>query len=185
MILFRCFPWDRDVAEDARGGPVWFARMLQGDGRHDNPLVYGCLYVSESRVAAVVEQLARFAGRPVTPAVLRRFGLPLALAELELPEKAPLVDLDDPAVLDREGLRPSQVATHERARTQADAAALHERHPDAAGLRWWSTYESAWSNVTVFDRGAPLLRVVSVDEVGLEHEAVEEAATFLGLSLET
>jgi hypothetical protein len=52
-------------------------------------------------------------------------------------------------------------------------------------LRWWSTYESTWANVTVFDRGAPLLRVASVDEIALEHEAVEEAATFLGLSLES
>ena len=94
MILFRCFPWDREVAATARGGALWFAQMLQGSGRHDNPLLYGCLYVSERTLSTVVEQLARFAGRPLTEDKLRRFGLPLALAEIELAEGEELVDLD-------------------------------------------------------------------------------------------
>ena len=37
MILFRCLAWDKASAANARGGAVWFPRMLQGDGRHDNP----------------------------------------------------------------------------------------------------------------------------------------------------
>ena len=183
MILVRCFPWDREAGDAARGGPAWFARMLQGDGRHDNPLLYGCLYVSLDPIAALVEQLAHATGRPLTEAALRRFGRPLALAELELPDYAELVDLDDPAVLEQEGLRPSRVATHERARTQADAAALFERHPDVVGLRWWSTFESLWANVTLFDRASPRLRVSGVRALALGDEVVEEAARFLGLQL--
>jgi len=35
-----------------------------------------------------------------------------------------VLDLDDPRVLVEEGLRPSHVATGERARTQVDAATL-------------------------------------------------------------
>ena len=46
----------------AEGGALWFPRRYQGDGRHDNPDVYGCLYVATEPVAAIVEQLARFRG---------------------------------------------------------------------------------------------------------------------------
>ncbi len=52
-----------------------------------------------------------------------------------------LVDLDDPAVLATEALRPSIAATGRRRITQAYALRQFERHPDAAGLRWWSTLE--------------------------------------------
>lgn len=182
MILHRSFAWDRDAAPEARGGALWFARMLQGHGRHDNPLVYGCLYVSESPLSALVEQLARFTGRELRPDMLRRHGLPLSLATLELEDGAEIVDLDDPATLAAEGLRPSLVATRERSRTQADALALFEGHPEAAALRWWSTFEAQWANVTLFDRVAPLLRVQDVRELALADELVGEAATFLGLA---
>jgi hypothetical protein len=182
--LFRCFPWDREVAAGARGGAVWFARMLQGDGRHDNPLLYGCLYCSTDPVSALVEQLAPFVGRPLRPGALRRYGLQLALARLELPDEARLVDLDDPEVLVAEELRPSDVATNERERTQADAAVLFRKHPDAVGLRWWSTFEAQWANVTLFDRKSRGLTVADVRELDLADETVGEAARFLGLRVE-
>lgn len=183
MILFRAFAWDSSSAPGARGGPLWFPRMLQGAGRHDNPLVYGCLYVSEEPVSPVVEQLARLRGADLGPADLVRHGLALALATVSLADGTPLVDLDDPVVLAEEGLRPSVVATHERARTQADAARLHERHADAAGLRWWSSFESQWANVTLFDRSATALEVVDVHRLSLEDDVVGEAARFLGLPI--
>ena len=185
MILFRCFAWDREVGAAVRGGPLWFPRMLQGDGRHDSPERYGCLYASESRVSAVVEQLARFAGQVLTPDRLRRDRLPLALAEIELDDASEVVDLDDPAVLVAEGLRPSRVATRERARTQADAAALFQRRPRAAAIRWWSTFESQWANVTLFDRASRVLVVEETKPLALTDEVVEEAAAFLGLRIAT
>ncbi len=181
MILYRCFAWDREAAPEARGGPLWFPRMLQGGGRHDNPLLYGCLYVSANPLSAVVEQLARFTGQVLTGDLLRRFELPLALAELELRDEAELVDLDDPKILQRESLRPSLVATRDRGRTQVDAAALFEGHPDAAGLRWWSVFESLWPNVTLFDRASASLVARDVALLDLDGEAVGEAASFLGL----
>ena len=104
MILFRCFPWDREAKAAARGGPLWFPRMLQGAGRHDNPLTYGCLYVSEEPLSPVVERLARFRGRELTPDKFVSFGRNVALATIELPREAELVDLDDPRVLANEGL---------------------------------------------------------------------------------
>src|SRR5262249_39792059 len=94
VTLHRCFAWARDAEPDEAGGALWFARAFQGDGRHDNPERYGCLYVAELAVSAIVEQLARFRGSVLVPGMLRRRGLPLALATLELDDRARLVDLD-------------------------------------------------------------------------------------------
>lgn len=183
MILHRCLAWNERAAATAADGALWFPRPYQGEGRHDNPAVYGCLYLSEQPLSCVVEQLARFRGQRLTAALLRRRGLPLALAGLELPDNAELVDLDDPAVLRRERLRPSGVATRERTLTQPQALALHDKHAEAAGLRWWSTFESRWLNVTLFDRASSALRLVSVKELEIADEEIGAAAEFLGLRL--
>jgi hypothetical protein len=181
VILHRCLAWNERAAPDAADGALWFPRPYQGEGRHDNPAVYGCLYLSEQSLSCVVEQLARFRGQRLTPALLRRRGLPLALAELELPDDAQFVDLDEPAVLRRERLRPSRVATRERGITQPQALALHEKHGEAVGLRWWSTFESQWLNVTLFDRAASALRLVSVKALDVAGDEIVEAADVLGL----
>jgi hypothetical protein len=181
VILYRCFAWDERAAEAAPDGPLWFPRIYQGEGRHDNPDRYGCLYLSVSALSTLVEQLARFRGQRLLPSLLRRRGLPLAIADLELDDRAALVDLDDPLVLRRERLRPSHVATRDRSVTQAHALALHDRHGNAAGLRWWSTFEAAWINVTLFDRAASRLRVQSVRALTIEDPVVVEAADFFGL----
>ncbi|HWT44991.1 MAG TPA: RES domain-containing protein [Vicinamibacterales bacterium] len=182
MILYRCFAWNSGARERDADGPLWFPRDYQGEGRHDNPDTYGCLYLSDRPVSSVVEQLAAFRGQRLIAALLRRRGLPLALAQLELDDsRTPLLDLDDPAVLRRERLRPSRVATRSRTVTQPLALALFRSHPRAAGLRWWSTWESLWTNVTVFDRAARALSVARVEPLSLEHPAVLEAADFFGL----
>jgi RES domain len=181
VILYRCLAWSERAASDAPDGPLWFPRPYQGEGRHDNPAAYGCLYVSEQPLSCVVEQLARFRGQRLTASLLLRRGLPLALAELEIPDGSELVDLDEPSVLRRERLRPSRVATRERDVTQPQALALHERHPDAAGLRWWSTFESLWANVTLFDRATSKLRLSSVKALDLAADEIGAAAEVLGL----
>jgi RES domain-containing protein len=183
VILHRCLAWNERAAPDGPDGALWFPRPYQGEGRHDNPVVYGCLYLSEQPLSCVVEQLARFRGQRLTPALLGRRGLPLALAELELPDDAQLLDLDEPSVLRRERLRPSRVATRERAVTQPQALALHEKHEDAAGLRWWSTFESQWLNVTLFDRAAFALHLVSVRALDVADDELVAAADVLGLRL--
>jgi hypothetical protein len=180
VIVYRCFAWNR-AATDGPDTPLWFPRPYQGGGRHDNPLVYGVLYVTGSAASALVETLADFRGQRVVAAMLRQRGLPLGLAEIELDDQAEVVDLDDPRVLVRERLRPSQVATRQRGVTQGQALRLYERHPQAAGLGWWSTHESSWPNVTVFDRAAELLRVREVRALALDDPDVAEAADLLGL----
>lgn len=181
MILFRCFAWNERAKDQEPDGPLWFPRLFQGEGRHDNPDLYGCLYLSDRPLASIVEQLARFRGQRLLPSLLRRRGLPLGLAQLELNDPAVLVDLDDPVVLRRERLRPSQIATRQRETTQPQARRLYEQHNDAMGLRWWSTYESTWANVTLFDRSSGALRVRSVRALNIDDPDVVEAADYFGL----
>ncbi len=183
MILHRCFAWNAAARHDAPDGPLWFPRLFQGEGRHDNPDVYGCLYLADRAVSCLVEQLAAFRGQRLTAGILRRRALPLALATIELAGDATLLDLDDPAILRRERLRPSRVATRQRPVTQPQALDLYRRHPEAAGLRWWSTWEALWANVTVFDRAAPALRVVDVRELTLDDPALVDAADLFGLRI--
>lgn len=182
MRLWRALPLDERAGDAEPGGPLWFPRAQQGAGRHDNPDVYGCLYVSEQPLSAVVEQLSPFRGvGRLLPSMLVRFDLPLALAALELPNNPNTIDLDDPLTLDAEGLLPSQVATRQRTVTQRQAAAIHASHPDALAIRWWSTLEGSWINWTLFDRAATELELVEAVKLTLDDPIVIEAADFLGL----
>ena len=180
MILYRCFAWNERARADQPDSPVWFPRVFQGDGRHDNPDAYGCLYLTDREASGVIEQLARFRSQRLIPQMLVRRGLPLALAAIELPDSADLIDLDDPVVLRRRRLRPSVVATRVRAITQPQALAVY-RETTAAGLRWWSIFESLWANYTLFDRAVGRLRLQEVRRLVVDDPAVGEAADYLGL----
>ncbi len=181
MTLYRCFAWNPSARADAVDGPLWFPTMYQGEGRHDNPEIYGCLYLSDRPVSCVVEQLAPFRGQRLTASLLRRRGLPLALAHIELADEASIVDLDDPATLKREKLRPSRVATRQRDVTQPSALDLFRRYPEAAGLRWWSAWEALWANLTIFDRAAGALKLLAVRELTLADATVGDAAEVFGM----
>lgn len=182
MILHRCFAWDERARSRSEGGPLWFPRPYQGTGRHDNPELYGCLYVSDRETSGVVEQLARFQGSRFQPRMLFKRGLPLATAAIELSDERPLIDLDEPPVLVREQLRPSVVATGDRSVTQPQALDLYRRHPEAAGLRWWSTFESLWANVTLFDRARTALRLRDIRRLTPDDPAVVAASEYLGIA---
>jgi hypothetical protein len=181
--LWRTLPLDRHAVPGEAGGALWFPREQQDYGRHDNPDLYGCLYVAEDAVSAVAESLAPFRGTGrLTASMLTHLGRPLALAELALPDDAVVVDLDDPVVLAAEELRPSRVATRVRGITQRLAADLDRAHPDAVALRWWSTLEASWINLTLFDRAAPSLGVTEIAELRIDDDLVRDAAALLGLA---
>lgn len=182
MRLFRCFAWDERARSRSIGGPLWFPRPFQGGGRHDNPDVFGCLYATDLEHSAVVEQIADLRGSRFGDWMLRRNGLPLALAAFDLPDDREIVDLDDPRVLARERLRPSGVATGSRAVTQPQALELYRRHPEAAALRWWSAHEAAWINYTIFDRARTALRLQDVRALVAGDPAVAAATDFLGMA---
>jgi RES domain len=182
VILWRVLPWDPSARPRDLGGPLYIPRVFQGIGRHDNRARYGCLYASVDAKAAVAEVLAQFRGEPLAENLLDVGATRLAVVPLDVDDDVELIDLDDPRVLRSERLRPSRVATHERSSSQAYAERLFDRHPDAAGIRWWSTIESSWINVTLFDRGLRRVRAGAAEPLGLDHPAVLDAAEFLGLA---
>lgn len=183
MRLWRVLPWDPSAPAGELGDALWVPRVFQGTGRHDAPDRYGCLYLAEAAVSAVAEMLAPFRGTgDLRPELLVRSGRQLALAELELDAQAVLVDLDDPTVLVAETLRPSMVATGRRRVTQAYAVQQFDRHPAAAGLRWWSTLEASWIYVTLFDRALGAVRVRGVRSLAVDDEVVAIASAHLGLA---
>jgi hypothetical protein len=183
VILWRVLPHDPAAEPDAPGGPLFFPRAFQGSSRHDNRHRYGCLYAALEPVSAVAELLVAFrAAAALDDAMLHLDRRRLALAPIALPDGADLIDLDEPRTLTAEGLRPSEVVTRHRKATQLYAERLFDAHPDALGLRWWSTIESSWINVTLFDRAARSLKPGAIEPLRLDHPAVTEAAELLGLA---
>jgi hypothetical protein len=182
MRLWRALPLAPWAEAGEPDGPLWFPRTRQGGGRHDNPDLYGCLYLAEEPVSAVAEMLAPFRGSGrLLPSMLVRFGQPLGLAALQLDDRLAAVDLDDPSTLGSTGLRPSLAASRERRLTQRQAAELYESRPATAGIRWWSTLESSWINWTLFDRAAASVALEGTRELSCEDPQVLEAGALLGL----
>ena len=180
-MLFRVFGWPPDAAPD----PLRVPRERQGGGRHDNPDRYTALYLAREPTSAVAEWIQVFRGQELTAgALVRPDGVRRALASLDDATLPKLLDLDDPAVLLARGLRPSVVATAVRTVTQRIAAtAFDDGEP---GLAWWSTLESAWTNVTLFgERLAAIPGVVEAVPLSLDHPALVEAAERLGVRLAT
>ena len=134
---------------------------------------------------AVSEMLQSFRSRDFSDAMLRRYGHPLALVSVELPDDVAdgIVDFDDPAQLTRFGLAPSVLASEDRERTQAVAAMAYAS--GAAGLRWWSALNGDWHAVVLFLDRAPVERL-EIDEPELltrDHPAVVSACRFLAMKL--
>ena len=174
-MLYRVFPHHAGTRPD----PLAVPRHLQGAGRHDNPEHYTCLYLGREPVSVVAERIQGFRGKQLTEAVFNRpDGRTETLASIDDSAWPGLVDLDDPAVLAAASIRPSQVATRERRITQAMALRFFEAGD--VGLSWWSTLESAWTNVSAFaERVAGEARLVDVEPLSIDHPVVREAADFL------
>jgi hypothetical protein len=64
--------------------------------------------------------------------------------------------------------------------TQRQAAAIFALPTEPQGLRWWSTLESSWIDVTLFDRALSRMKIVRVTPLGLEDPVVREASELLG-----
>jgi hypothetical protein len=139
----------------------------------------------------VAEAIQAFRGRDLANDDLELVdGSVLSLAAfddsaLDGAELSPIWDLDDPAVLVGEGWRPSGVASRDRAITQAMAVRLFDA--GGLGLSWWSTLDSAWTNVTLFaertiDAGAVVL-ADEAESLSVGHPALVAAAEHLAIPL--
>ncbi len=180
-MLYRVFPY----APGTPPRPLQVPRAAQGGGRHDNPDWYAALYLARDPVAAIAERVQAFRGQELDDDDFRRTGgSVLTLAEFT-DRGLDLVDLDDPAVLVRDGLRPSQVASTERTATQR--IALRYFQMGAAGLSWWSTLRADWTNVTLFDVRIPrgTLEAGTLTALSVTEPLVLDAAAIMGIRLAT
>ncbi len=185
---WRCFPWDVDAAPDA---PFSAAYLVPGQtaGRfdlHDHPPVR---YLADGPEHAIGEALAPFRGTMFHPSYLRQQRRPLAIVEVTLAPDfaARILDCTDPQVLVALGLRPDDLAHHDRTVTQAIARRLHgdQVSPPAAGFRWWSALTGAWHTTVVFtDREHPgHIRFGNPHVLTPEYPALVRACEVLGIRL--
>jgi len=185
-MLYRVYRALDEAGAEARGGPLFVPRDRQGAGRHDSPGRYGAFYAARSAEAAVAETIQAFRGRDLSPEDLELAdGSRLTLVAFDDSALESLVDLDEPAVLVEERWRPSGVASRDRTVTQA--MAVHAFEAGALGLSWWSTLDSAWTNVTLFAErtiGAGAVAVEGqVEPLSLKHPALFAAADHLAIPL--
>ncbi len=183
LALHRVFPWD---ARAGRGAPFAPDQVPAGQGSGRFDLADGpVLYLAESPEHAVAEVLQGFRGRPFHDVFLRRFGHPLALVSVTVPDDlaAEIADLDDPARLVALSLHPSDVASDDRPHTREIAARLAGE--GAAGLRWWSRLTGDWHGVVLFLAHAPLdrLTIGPPEVLCREHPAVVVACRHLAMQL--
>jgi len=119
---------------------------------HDRPPVR---YLAESPEHAIGEVLSGYRGTRFRASYLRHSGHALALVEVTLSASltARIADCTLPETLVSLGIRPDDLAHHDRTRTQAIARRLHtlgETSGIPAGLRWWSALTGAWHTTVVF-----------------------------------
>lgn len=129
--LWRCFPWDPEAAD----GKPFSSRYLvpgQSVGRFDLRDRPPVRYLAELPEHAIGEALAPFRGTRFHASYLRQAGHRLAMVEVTLAgalvDRIP--DCSDPEVLTRLGIRPDDLAHHDRTLTQAIARRLHKRGED-------------------------------------------------------
>jgi hypothetical protein len=151
--------------------------MVQGQGRVDNPEHYHIAYLADSPLAAVGEAFGRLAVWTLEMLGDSEYtaGFGKALARFELAGEP--LDLDDPKVLIERGLRPSRIATQDRAVTQRWALRVWEE--DAwPGVRWWSPLDADWGIVGLWEHGG--LQLADVEELTVGHPVLWDAARHLG-----
>ncbi len=67
------------------------------------------------------------------------------MARFRIPDDAAICNLDDPALLEKLGLRPSDIVSRDYVRSRAWARRIFEQRR-WVGVRWWSYYDPQWSS---------------------------------------
>ena len=149
MRLYRVFYHLPDAADREPGGIFYVPQQV--GGRIDNPALYETLYVGDSRAGACAEVFNRGKYRMQWSTEMLR-GLPIlpnsvrAMAWYEFADaNTPVCDLDDPAELLAQSLRPSRVVTRDYSVSQAWARALFKKER-WSGVRWWSYHDARWAS---------------------------------------
>lgn len=178
MLAYRVFPYLDTAAPGCPGHPLYEHRPQRG-GRVDHPDHY-VWYLALRPEVAVGETFGNhntwdesMFSLPSLPGSRRSLGA------YRLPDDLRVLDLDDPAELERRSLRPSQVVIRNLAVTQAWGHRIwDERDPhDHAdhlwqAVSWWSYHHPAWPALA--SRHAPTFD--SVQYLDLDNVAVRDAA---------
>lgn len=179
MICYRVFPFDRSAAADQPGGALFVPRS-KGVWRIDNPDLYDVFYISSHPKGAIAEAFGPFAvWRPET--FVNAAGLPYSLARYHTPPDHGVVDLDDAHELLSRDLRPSDVVSRDRTKTQQWARRIYlsER---GIGVGWWSYYDpefhsyGLWDVTSVVVDGEPM-------PLGIDHPDVVGTAQRISRSM--
>ena len=182
--VWRVFPWSEAAAEGELYSPS-YVPPLQGKGRFDLPGVPGgVLYLSESPDHAVAEHIQHYRNGELDEADLIVAGQELALVAVSLPDgiRKAIVDLCDPAILNRLRIGPDRLASGDRASTQAIAASLASEGYN--GLRWWSALSGDWHTVVLFrNQLNGTLEFGTPERIYPDHPSVVAAARELGVRL--
>ena len=113
-------------------------------------------------------------GLPAWPASRR------VLAWYEVDDAVPICNLDDPAQLASQAMRPSDVITRDYARAQAWALTIFKERR-WAGVSWWSFHDARWGSIGLWDRRA--VTEFGFEELTLDSPAIVEAAAVLSLRI--
>lgn len=190
---WRVVRWLPDAPEGENGHPRYVPNHYQGAGRFDNPRHYTAGYIAAEPQAAVGEA---FADRLSWNGLMLQPGAPdgatMALVEFRGSDLN-LLDLDDPHVLIRYGLKPSDVVRRNRDRTRELGLRvfLEARHD---GVQWWSYHRPEWVVAAVWkghtEAGEPespfmSLAIEDVEPLTLEHPAIVIAADVLSRVIES
>lgn len=179
---WRVFPWDSDAAVGEPFSPD-SVPPSQGQGRFDLPgTPAGVIYLAETPEHAVAEMIQHYRGHRLEEADLRAAAHPLALVRVTLavPVAERVVDLCDPEVLVRLGIRPDETASGNRRLTQRIAGGIHSA--GYSGLRWWSALLGDWHTLVLFrDRLGAAVEFATPEPLELSHVAVRDAMRALGM----
>jgi hypothetical protein len=138
VIVYRVFPHDASAAEKEPGGALFVPRSL-GLWRIDNPDLYDAFYASSRPEGAIAETFGRFSvWRPETFSTAA--GDALALARYKTLDDVTVVDLDDAQKLVSLRLKPSDVVSRDRTKTQLWARQIY-LSKRGIGIGWWSYYD--------------------------------------------
>jgi hypothetical protein len=178
VLLFRVLPYLRSARSGRPGHPLYEPPGQRG-GRIDHPDYY-VWYLARDPEGAVGETFGNLhtwtPSMFVTPFLS---GGARALGVYELPDDVRLLDLDDPRALLARKLRPTTVVRRDLAVTQAWGHAIWaEGRWDA--VSWWSYHHPGWPVVASWARP----RLVRVEPLSLDHEAVQAAAATLCRAVE-
>ncbi len=183
MKLYRVFDWDNSKKHYSNkpGSPVYIPRDKQGRGRHDIPQIDGMFYCSFSSHSAIAEQLYDFMNIKINDSIFNLSnGWTQALAEIEIKGTIKLADLNDSKLLVKYDIKPSEVVTSDIERTQQLAEFFHRKKYD--GIKWFSSIESSWTNVSLFASRTHSILKKSVKEItplSIRMQLVRETCDFI------